>query len=182
MKYHIQEQFWNPNDEIPTGSCFPTVLACLLDLELHQVPYFNLLYFRTEYEKGNIRKFFQNKYFKGLTLEEYEQTEDKDDQKIEYYTDSVFNAIHWLWDNVREYWLASKGYREAYILREDIEQWIKDHPDTPYTVSGRSPRDKSITHIVIHMNGKLLHDPHPSQADVYEDDEVKFSYSFLEKL
>lgn len=182
MVRHTQEHLWNPDDNVPKGSCYPTVLACLLDLELHDVPYFHLLYFRTEFEKDNIRRFFQNKYFKGLTLEEYEQIEDKDDQKIEYYTDSVFNALHWLWDNVREYWLASMGYREKDIPREEIDQWIKDHPDTPYMVTGRSPRDKNITHIVIHMNGKLYHDPHPSQGDVLEDEEVKLVYNFLEKF
>lgn len=178
MKFHLQEHLWNADDEIPKGSCYPTVLACLMDLELHDVPYFHLLYFRTDFEKNNIRKHFQNKYFGGLTYEEYEQLPDKVDHKIENYTDRVFDALHWLWDNVREYWLASRGYKETYI--SDIKQWLVENPDTPYIASGKSPR--GLSHVVIHKNGKLLHDPHPSQGDVFEDEEIKLSYTFLERI
>lgn len=47
MKYHKQLQIVNSNDKIVNGSCYPTVIACVLDLELHEVPYVNLLYFHS---------------------------------------------------------------------------------------------------------------------------------------
>jgi hypothetical protein len=180
MKYHIQEHLYNKEDRFPRGSCYPTVIACLLDMELHEVPYFHLLYFRTEEEKQNMRKLFEGKYFKGLTLEQYQNQSDKDDNSISNYTDRIFNALHWIWDNVREYWLASKGYKETYILKESIDQWVKEHPKTPYIVSGKSPR--GISHVVIYENGKMIHDPHPGGAGVFETEDEKFSYSFIEKI
>jgi hypothetical protein len=180
MRKHIQEHLWSANDRIPRGSCYPTVLACLLDIDLHEIPYFHLLYFRTEEEKQNIKRLFEKKHFNGLTLEQYEQSPDKDDQKIEFYRDSVFNALHWIWDNVREFWLASKGYKESYISADQIDQWVKDHPNTPYIVSGKSPR--GVQHVVIYQNGEMIHDPHPSKGGVFEDDDKKLSYSFIEPI
>lgn len=57
---------------------------------------------------------------------------------------------------------------------------MKDHPETPYIVSGLSPRD--VTHVVIYMNGQMIHDPHPSGSGVRETEKDKFSYSYLEKI
>lgn len=103
MKYHIQEQLWNKDDVRPRGSCYPTVLACLLDLELHDVPYFHLLYFITEEEKTNIRRHFECRFFNGLSEEDYKKSENKDESKIENFQRGLFHALHWTWDNIREY-------------------------------------------------------------------------------
>ncbi len=180
MKYHIQEHLWNKDEKVPRGSCYPTVLACLLDLELHDVPYFHLLYFRADEEKANIKRHFEQRFFKGVSVDEYSKLEDKDASKIENYERLMFHALHWTWDNVREYWLASCGYFEDFIARESIEQWVIDNPSIPYIVSGLSPR--GVRHVVIYVNGQLVHDPHPSQSGVVETEEEKFSYSYLKKI
>lgn len=180
MKYHIQEHLWNKNDRYPRGSCYPTVIACLLDLELHDVPYFHLLYFRTDEEKDNIRKLMCRKYFNGLSLNEYNSLPDKQTDQISNYENQLFHALHWLWHNVLEFWMASRGVKETFIPREQIDQWIKNNPTTPYIVSGKSPR--GISHVVIYINGKMIHDPHPSGAGVFETEDEKFGYSFIEPL
>lgn len=155
MKYHIQEHLYNASEKNPRGSCYPTVLACLLDLELHDVPYFHLLYFNNSEPKENLLRYFRNRYLDGRTPDQV--TDPKEEYKKENYSQAV--SLHFgLWDIARDYWLASIGYKEEIIL--DIDQWLKDHPDTPYMASGKSSR--GIDHVVIYMNGKLLHDPHPS--------------------
>ena len=67
MKFHKQEHLYIPG-VTTTGSCYPTVLACLLDKELHEVPYFHLLYFdRRTKERDNIKMAFQERYIDGYS-------------------------------------------------------------------------------------------------------------------
>ena len=61
MIYHIQEHLYKP-DAYPDGSCYPTVYACILDLPLNQVPYFNLFYFTTSKQKENFAKYIKDRY------------------------------------------------------------------------------------------------------------------------
>ena len=73
MKYHTQ--LINDDSIKQRGSCYPTAIACLLDLELHQVPNFQIFYFYPEEEK-NIQDFFLNKFCKQMN---------KDDMKTVFY-------------------------------------------------------------------------------------------------
>lgn len=75
-------------------------------------------------------------------------------------------------------WLASIGYEEDYI--DDIDQWLKDNPDTPYMASGKSAR--GVDHIVIYMNGKLHHDPHPSNDGLIELWSKDRAFQILKKI
>ena len=46
-----------------------------------------------------------------------------------------------------------------------------------YLISGTSPRNPSITHICIFLNGELFHDPHPSNSGILSLDH----FSIIEK-
>lgn len=48
----------------------------------------------------------------------------------------------------------------------NIQSYLKEYPDRPYQVVGKSPRD--YMHVVIYMNGELWHDPHPEGGGVEE--------------
>jgi len=110
MIYHTQEHVHVP-DTYPAGSCYPTVYACILDLPLNQVPYFNLLYFSTNQEKYNLKK-APKRYL----------------DKVDY-----------LWDEIRSLWLYGMGYTEDYIA--DHDKWLKENPERYYIASGISPRN-----------------------------------------
>jgi len=156
MKYHIQEHLVIRNEQgeiIQRGSCYPTVIACILDLELNQVPYFHLLYWSEIDRKKNLSTYFQNRYLGGKTYAEFTG----EDYQKDNFQRAVSHSNN-LWDDVKNMWLASIGYEELYI--ESIDEWLKEHPDTPYLTSGKSSR--GVDHVVIYMNGKMIHDPHPS--------------------
>lgn len=42
-------------------------------------------------------------------------------------------------------------------------------PDTYCIVSGKSPRNDKITHAVIYLNGKMVHDPHPDRTGILDE-------------
>jgi hypothetical protein len=70
----------------------------------------------------------------------------------------------WL-DNL-EVWLGNLGY----VLRFDCSPPEEEF----YMVWGTSPR--GLYHSVIHLEGKLIHDPHPDGGDV-----VPKNYVWIEK-
>lgn len=163
MKYHIQEHLHIP-DTYPDGSCYPTVYACILDLPLNQVPYFNLFYFSTTEQKANFEKYIQSHYREASYSEEVKQN------NIDNFT---FDRDR-LWDLARNMWLLSMGYTEEFIA--DHDKWIFENPDRPYIASGISPRN--VGHVVIYKNGKMIHDPHPSNAGL-----IKINYFlYLRKI
>lgn len=143
MKYHIQKILKNPGWPKTglNGSCYPTVIACLLDKEIIEVPHFNVLYWSEE-EKDNIRKAL--KKIHGGDQEKVEKGENK--------------YIKWLWYRVFEGYLMSQGKREVEI--ENHEEWLENNQDKPYIAVG--PSSRGVDHVVIYMNGVLFHDPHPS--------------------
>lgn len=62
-------------------------------------------------------------------------------------------------------WLKSKGYQIKEDNRFKIFHWggaiEPETTDKYYLVTGVSPR--GVKHVCIYKNGKLVHDPHPSQ-------------------
>lgn len=157
MIFHKQQHLSKPDGSYPRGSCYPTVLACLLDLPLDQVPHFNLFYWSTE-ESIKIRK----------GLEKYYGADEIGRQ------DSM---AAWHWYNTLIYWLASRGYTLRNITK-GIQQWLVDNPEALYMVSGLSPRN--FGHVVIYKGGQLLWDPHPSGAGLIPGSE--HTYEILEKI
>jgi hypothetical protein len=157
MKYHIQEHLYIEGGP-KRGSCYPTVLACMMDLELNEIPDFSRLYFE-DTELDLMNNVFQSQWV------------DKDDKwRRDYYIDNYSMAKN-LWDMIRKFWLASKGYYESHI--EDIDIWLLSNKDIPYMVRGTSARN--IGHVVIYMGGNMIHDPHPSNSGLKKiDDEYAF--------
>lgn len=162
MIFHKQKLLYTP-DTYPDGSCYPTVYACILDMELEQVPYFNLLYFSASKQKDNFKKYIKSHY------EESSYSEDIKKTNIENFE----NQRDWLWDNIRKYWLISMGYTEEYIA--DHYKWLKENPEREYMAHGDSPR---TSHVVVFKNGSMLHDPHPSNSGLVKID----YYTYLRKI
>ena len=174
MKYHKQEILWKVTDLRPTGTCYPTCLACLMDLELNQVPNFNLIYFTSQIDKDNLEKLRKYRYLHGKTLEEAESY-----QKSNHC--ECISMQYNLWNMVKEYFLASYGLFERYI--GNIDKFIEENPDKPYMIHGTSLRE--VSHVVIGMNGKFLHDPHPSNSFIkssIDNTTDKWSYTYLDKI
>lgn len=159
MKYHKQKhlQIREGDRNIQTGSCYPTVIACLLDLELDQVPNFQLLYFDRADQRKNLEAWLKNKYLSEDRLAGLNEAE-RESQNERY--DLAVSESHGLWDKVINWWLASEGYETNFYSTD----WVKDHPGVPYLVSGISPR--GVQHVVIYQDGKMIHDPHPDGGDV----------------
>jgi hypothetical protein len=65
------------------------------------------------------------------------------------------------------------------LLRDEHQPdsaWPLPEPGEPYTVSGVSPRDPRIHHIVIYRDGVMVHDPHPDRTGlVTEDGEYRWT-------
>lgn len=140
IKYHKQS---HTIDNIPgKGSCYPTVLACLLKLPLDQVPHFNLLYFN--FEEFNLAK------------KVYDKIHGEGHYLVEQYMDRFYD----LNTEVITTWLASKGCYTKLISQD----WFETNKDKPYMAIGMSPRD--VLHVVIYMNGEMIHDPHPSNSGI----------------
>lgn len=78
----------------------------------------------------------------------------------EYYTHSDIK-----WMEVMMNWISENGW-ELYSVKGH-DDFTKDEY---YLVSGISPRNKNITHIVIYKNRKLWHDPHPDNTGILTED------------
>lgn len=73
----------------------------------------------------------------------------------------------------------------------NLEQWLDDrgwelkqveghlYDDSVYMVSGVSPRDKKVHHVVLYQNGKMVHDPHPDNTGIKS--ETRFETLTLKK-
>lgn len=136
IKYHKQQ---HTVDKYPKkGSCLPTAIACMLKIELHEIPHFNLLYFdHAEFLKA--KEVFTLIYNDNAT-----RIED---------AESLFYQLS---DKVFEIWMASKGLYIKYVEGS----FYLENKDKPYMVYGKANR--GVPHVVIYMNGKMIHDPHPS--------------------
>ena len=71
----------------------------------------------------------------------------------------------------------SLGYElNWYLPSDEIYRYIReDCKDIPYQVQGESPR--GYQHVVIYMNGKMIHDPHPEGGGV-----IPQYFGFINKL
>lgn len=164
MKKHIQTK---TSVSYQNGNCHPTVIACLLGIKPEEVISFENFYFNAQ-QQENIKKVYK-KLYRG----------DKSKQSDMYH-----EAMH-MWETCHQLFLHSYGYVEKYLYEgKDVlpkysyKKWLKNNPDTFYTASGKSSRN--LYHIVIYRNGKLFHDPHPSQEGLIEG--TIYQYSYYEKI
>jgi hypothetical protein len=131
------------------GNCYPVTLACLLNIDIDQVPNFELLfniYGRNEEKIDNILR----QYFKDVEIE--------------------VSSLYFLQDTVKNIFLSSKGYKEKDI--KNIDTWVKLNPDKYYMAFGTTSR--GTNHVVICMNGKVIHDVHPSKEGLNSILEFKY--------
>lgn len=165
MKFHKQTELYIKG--ISRGNCYPTTLACLLDLEINQVPNFHLMYWSNE-ERDLHDQYIRSKFPPS-------QNKDKNDLANENFWNwkTIYDN---LWEFTRDAWLASKGLKESVI--QDIDQWLKDHPGELYMACGQSPRD--VSHVVIYKDGEMYHDVHPDGDGLIKLWDTP--YSFLEKI
>ncbi len=170
MKFHKQLSLTDKEKEI-SGSCYPTVIACILDKEIYEVPNFHLFYLGETATK-NSKIVFTNLYLDNRNWNDADQYQ-KDNH------DRYWSLLHNHWHNTLVWWLATQGYKETIIPTEKYEKWLLKNPKKPYLVRGVSPR--SITHVVIYIGGKMVHDPHPSDGGLITLHEQS-PYSFLEKI
>lgn len=140
-------------DQGKTGNCYPTVLACLLGLDIDQVPNFETLY-----ELSNPDGLWNDVKFYWLDHKGYEEVH-SDEELIQFH-----NAISKCDVSVKESGKRFPQFKDQY-----------------YMVVGDSPRrteENPVTHICIYRNGKLFHDPHPSGDGLLNEQ----TFIYLNKL
>lgn len=81
-------------------------------------------------------------------------------------------------------WLQSHNLKlQWYEDSEVIQNYIKNEfKNTYYQVCGKSPR--GFYHVVIHLNGEMVHDPHPEGGGVIHapDEDKPLLYGFIINL
>lgn len=96
---------------------------------------------------------------------------DKEIDEVPHFVDIDENQNGPHWYMASYMWLWENGYEllqyEKYPSKEDGEPW-----DGYVLVSGNSPRGE-FAHVVIYKDGKLFHDPHPSQAGVLTEEDFE---------
>lgn len=122
MKKLKQTRLHNPPEML--GNCYPTVIACFLDLNSPE----DVIQIQEKYSDNN-------------------------------------------WNEQLDSWLTTKGWR-----REKIENHL--YNDSFYTVTGNTKR--GTVHVCIYKNGKLYHDPHPSNNGLISE-EIFETFTKFEK-
>lgn len=151
MKYHKQLSLYVEGDITnKKGSCLQTAIACILDLELDEVPPFHLFFWSKK----------EDEILQQMSKEMYHDKE---------YQERRYEFMYNMWHDALIFFLASKGIKTEYFYDKEnteeeykISNWLKNNPDVLYTATGDSLR--GVKHIVIFQNGKMIHDPHPSNA------------------
>lgn len=83
------------------------------------------------------------------------------------------------WDAVLLWW-ESHGY--LYYNSTNANDIPESVFNDYYFVSGISPRDPSIHHLVIYKQGKLFFDPHPDNTGIVEGTESSFEWVIKQVL
>jgi hypothetical protein len=143
VKPVTQTTFWDA-DAPPSqqrGNCLTAVVASLLELTIDQVPDF---------------------------VQDHVDHMDEDE-----------NAGEWDWWTRLHRFIVEQGRQVHYLSPVENPTWEGSpenwfpvpEPGEHYTVSGISPRDPSIHHIVIYRDGVMVHDPHPDRTGLTEIDD-----------
>jgi hypothetical protein len=86
-----------------------------------------------------------------------EETFQRDDWNVSLF--GWLMARHWIWRGAPEFkFLYGMGRMPEHITPDMVT-------DRPYLVTGKTERfEGQVNHVCIYMNGRLWHDPHPSDA------------------
>lgn len=134
-----QTSFYDPDapPDKQRGNCLTAVVASLLELPIEAVP-----------------NFVQD--------------------HVDHATENDDEAGDWNWWTRLHRFVGEHGHQMRYLRNVEAAEPHPSHPDgfpdpEPgefYTVSGRSPRDPRIHHIVIYRDGQMVHDPHPDRTGI----------------
>lgn len=177
MKYHIQTKRIDTHRK---GNCYPTAIACVLDMSPEDIVSFENLYLESQENKHyiNISKVMRAKYLDNKDIEDITLEQRQKDN----YSRELSLALN-AWDIAFRTFLAMWGYRDFYIHNEeDHKKFIDNNPDKYYIATGTSAR--RVSHVVIMQNGKMIHDPHPSGSGLLQPDgdNNKIYYEYYEKV
>lgn len=133
-----QTSFYDPDapPDKQRGNCLTAVVASLLELPIEDVPDF--------------------------VQDHVDHADENDD------------AGDWDWWTRLHRFVTERGYQMCYLSPVDNPDWKGSpenwfpapQPGEFYTVSGKSPRDPRIHHIVIHRDGEMVWDPHPDRTGI----------------
>lgn len=76
------------------------------------------------------------------------------------------------WVQMLAGWLHERGWQ----WRSPYEN--EDLTDKYVLVDGQSPRHPDCTHVVIYLNGKMVHDPHPDNTGILDER----AFEIIEKI
>lgn len=68
------------------------------------------------------------------------------------------------WWNELHAFIDQHDHQMCYLRASSGGTFPAPEPDEYYTVTGKSPRDPAIYHIVIYQNGHMVFDPHPDRT------------------
>lgn len=142
--------------QVVNGNCYPTAIACILEIPPADVPNIeNLWDVGTTFAYDVMGKWLN---VKGYSLR---------DHAMEF---SVFHeGSEKLKNDIIQDYLST--------LKPDQKDYLKNQlKDKFYMVSGKSPR--GIFHVCIYQNGRMVHDPHPTQEGI-ETEEI---FEVIEKI
>lgn len=154
---HKQDKLYNEKAGV-RGNCFQTAVACFLEIAINQVPNVEVLFDIPGHEDmwlNVMNTWLQNQGYIHRTADE-------------------FKCFHLKTNEEKAMWLGRYGRahtQDQYELSNMI-----------YFVVGKSPR--GVSHIVLYMNGKMIHDPHPSNDGLIpvEDELRSWYFEVIEKL
>lgn len=99
----------------------------------------------------------------------------------EHYENPDWPILLWNWleNNKYDYYADNRFglFHKPNPTNIDIKI-MSELQDEFYLVSGRSPRDPKINHIVIYQNGNMVHDPHPDNSGILDN----FEFSTIKKI
>jgi hypothetical protein len=75
---------------------------------------------------------------------------------------ALYRDIHEFWNQAYD-WLEAQGYE--YTFTTERPEGALDY----HTLGGPSPRNNGTFHLVVALNGIMVHDPHPSRAGIVYD-------------
>lgn len=78
------------------------------------------------------------------------------------------------WWQVVELWWKHKGYTVNYVV--DVNDVPADVLKGICFVTGKSPRNSAVNHMVIYKNGQLYFDPHPDNTGIIKGTECEYEW------
>jgi len=90
-------------------------------------------------------------------------------EEVPHFAQEANGVAHIFWNNAMD-WLEARGWEYVHSPTWKPHEWF-------HFISGPSPRGNGVTHMVVGLNGEVVHDPHPSRAGLSGDRSMwRFSY------